>query len=377
MQRIDRRDMIKLSGLAIAQMGAIHGMSAIQEPERGPTRQTALSLPRVLVQRERIIRQDAGLRPYRPSGFVVGAERMGLKTVIHNYGHGGAGVTLSWGTADLAASLAMQTVDRQAAVLGAGAVGLATARLLQDRGFDVTIYAQDLPPNTTSNVASAMWGPVNVVDEKQATPAFVAQLVHAAQFAHRYFQHFVGDRYGVRWIETFLVGSDPQTSFPWNEEVTRNLLSLVPLTPEENPFPTKYASRFYTMQMQTQIYLAAVLEDFIVRGGNVVVREFADRASVLNLSEPVIVNCTGLGAKALFGDKELVPLKGQLVVLVPQPEINYAYIDGARSLHMFPRQDGIMLGETHEAGGTDLEPNQTETARVMEGNRQFFESMRD
>jgi glycine/D-amino acid oxidase-like deaminating enzyme len=368
--------MIKLSGLAIAQMGAIQGAGSTRRPQLGPVLQTPVSLPQVRVQPERIIRQDAGLRPYRPSGFVVRAERMDPKTIIHNYGHGGAGVTLSWGTADLAVSLALQTADRQAAVLGCGAVGLATARLLQDRGFDVTIYAKDLPPNTTSNVAAAMWGPVNVVDEKQATPAFMAQLEHAARFAHRYFQHFVTDRYGVRWIETFLVGSEPQT-FPWADSVTRNLLSLVPLPPEENPFPTQNASQFYTMQMQTHIYLAAILADFLLRGGRLVVREFGELASVLNLPEPVIVNCTGLGARALFGDQELVPIKGQLLVLLPQPEINYAYIDGARGLHMFPRQDGILLGETHEAGITSLEPSQTEADRIFEGNRQFFEAMRE
>ena len=74
-------------------------------------------------------------------------------------------MTLSWGTADMAANLALVTPHRNAAVLGCGAVGLATARLLQDRGFEVAIYAKDLPPNTTSNVAAAMFGVTEVVSQ--------------------------------------------------------------------------------------------------------------------------------------------------------------------------------------------------------------------
>src|SRR5215510_879444 len=116
-------------------------------------------LGRVLVSADRIIRTDVGLRPFRPSGFVVRGETLGDKLLVHNYGHGGAGVTLSWGTADLAARLALEAPARQIAVLGAGAVGLATARLLQQRGASVTIYAAALPPDTTSNIAGAQWFP--------------------------------------------------------------------------------------------------------------------------------------------------------------------------------------------------------------------------
>ena len=59
----------------------------------------------VKVSRERLIRSVVGLRPYRPGGFLVEAERLGNKLLVHNYGHGGAGITLSWGSASLALDL--------------------------------------------------------------------------------------------------------------------------------------------------------------------------------------------------------------------------------------------------------------------------------
>ena len=116
----------------------------------------------VQVTDDRALRSIVGLRPFRPSGFRVGAERLGDKLVVHNYGHGGAGVTLSWGTSEAAARLALAAPARDIAVLGCGAVGLASARLLQLAGARVTIYAADLPPATTSNIAAALWLPVAV-----------------------------------------------------------------------------------------------------------------------------------------------------------------------------------------------------------------------
>jgi glycine/D-amino acid oxidase-like deaminating enzyme len=104
----------------------------------------ACGLPPVHVSADREIRTVVGLRPYRPSGFVVRAEKLDDTLVIHNYGHGGGGITLSWGTAKLAVDLGLAGHVGPVAVLGCGAVGLATARLLQEAGATVTIYAKDL-----------------------------------------------------------------------------------------------------------------------------------------------------------------------------------------------------------------------------------------
>jgi glycine/D-amino acid oxidase-like deaminating enzyme len=88
----------------------------------------------------------------------------------------------------------------------------------------------------------------------------------------------------------------------------------------------------------------------------------------------LVFNCTGLGAGALFGDEELVPLKGQLTFLLPQPEVNYAVLSG--ELYMFPRSDGILLGGTHERGVWTLEPDQQAKARILAGHKALFDSFR-
>src|SRR5947208_4604309 len=144
-----RREFLVVAGAPLV-AGLAHACASSRQPlVVTPHRRFAP----VLVSPDREIRTVVGLRPYRPSGFVVKAEKLGEKLVIHNYGHGGGGITLSWGTSQMATEFLVGEPFSAVAVIGCGAVGLATARLLQDRGLRVTIYASELPPNTTSNIA--------------------------------------------------------------------------------------------------------------------------------------------------------------------------------------------------------------------------------
>lgn len=302
---------------------------------------------------------------------------MGTKLLVHNYGHGGGGVSLSWGSAHFAALLAFSSPHRSAAVLGAGAVGLATARLLQDRGFEVTIYTRDLPPDTTSNLAGAQWAPVSLVAPDRVTPAFREQYVAASRFAFRYFQTLVGDRYGVRWLENYFLGR----AAPQNEEwgyatLFQEVLRVETLPPGAHPFPVPFVRRVLTMHIDTSHYLRQVMDDFHVAGGRIVVRDFPDPASVAALLEPIVVNCTGLGAAALFGDRELVPVKGQLMVLAPQPEVDYITIGpGPGVMYMMPRRDGIILGGSFVPGDATTTPDPAQAERILRGHAELFGGM--
>ena len=330
-------------------------------------------LARVLVSPERVIRTVAGLRPFRPSGFVVRAERRDSKILIHNYGHGGGGITLSWGTAQLAVDEALVTGQQAAAVLGCGAVGLASARLLQRHGWAVTIYARDLPPNTTSNLAGGLWSPYSVFDEENLTAEFEAQYVRASRIAHQAFQQLAGARYGVRWLENYRLHDVPLRRSRVEDELRDLFPDTRELTPREHPFRAAHVQRSMGMLVEPFPYMNAVLQDFLLAGGRVVVREFVAAEEIMTLAEPVVMNCTGLGAKALFGDDELVPIKGQLCVLVPQPEVDYV-VSTLDSLYMMPRQDGIVLGGTHERGVWDPTPSPVTTERILAGNAWLFGS---
>jgi D-amino-acid oxidase len=149
-----------------------------------------------------VARVIVGLRPYRPSGFRVEREMLGETAVIHNYGHGGGGITLSWGTAHLAVEEGFDPAVKDYAVLGAGAVGMATALLLLERGANVTIHAKALSPETTSNIAGGQWWPASVYRASAIAPGYMDRHVTAARYAFHRFQLLTGPEYGVSWEVT-------------------------------------------------------------------------------------------------------------------------------------------------------------------------------
>lgn len=365
-----------LGASAALSTAALTGGCAAREVSlvaEAPTRRFA----RLRVSRELVIRTIAGLRPHRDSGFVVRAEKFGEKTVVHNYGHSGGGISLSWGSAHLAVNLALETGAKEFAVLGSGCMGLCTARLLQDRGAEsVTIYTKDLPPHTTSNVAGGQWSPIAAY-APQAGPAYLAQYEAAARFANKYFQELNLPRYGIRWLPNYFLSERPFPDYEtWAE---RNPIADLykeyrVLEPREHPFPVPHVQVFTTMLIEPPIFLSEVVRELRLAGGKTVIREFTDVKQVLALPQRTIVNCTGLGAKELFGDEELMPVKGQLSFLVPQPEVDYMTI-GAGNLYMFPRHDGVLLGGTYKRGDGSLEPDQVETERIVEGRRAIFDGM--
>ncbi len=370
---INRRDFLR--GAAATSAALIAARSAFAFD-------TKRTFAPVKVARDRIIREVVGLRPYRPSGFVVDAQRFGSKLLVHNYGHGGGGVTLSWGTASLAVDMARdfliarkQPRPTRFAVLGCGVSGLSTARLLQRRfqhgPGTVTIYAKDLPPDTTSNIAGAWWSPTSVYET--TTPKFNEQFRQASVISNKAFQLLVGAEYGVRWIDTFEL-------IQHEASLGRELPGGNDLYPQleihrdpENYFGFPFVKQYASMLIEPSIYLSALLRDFYIAGGRVVVKEFRHRREIARLREPVIFNCTGLGSRALFNDEELTPVRGQLEILLPQPEIDYCYLSSG---YMFPRRDGIVLGGTWDHDDWSLAPNPEQTTGILQAHMDIMKGLR-
>ena len=131
------------------------------------------------------------------------------------------------------------------------------------------------------------------------------------------------------------------------------------LHPGEHPFTTPYASRRVSMRIEPTLFLEAMLREVRLFGGRTVIRKFASPSDFMMLKESVIVNCTGLGARDIFTDPTLIPVKGQLTFLVPQPEVNYQF-------GCMPRSDGIALGSTRERGVWSMEPDLEVRQRIVD-----------
>src|SRR4028119_2196066 len=199
MMLLDRRSFACGSG-ALAVAGCA---TTLQRAAEGCT-----PLPRVHVEQSRVVRSVAGLRPYRASGFRVAREQFGDKALVHNYGHGGSGITFSWGTARLATELGLLGHSGPVAVIGAGVIGLTTARLVQEAGFPVTIYTAALPPGTTSWIAGGQIMPSSLFREAAVTSEWYGQFDAALDYSLRRFALLVGDEYGVRWLPTYIENAE-------------------------------------------------------------------------------------------------------------------------------------------------------------------------
>jgi glycine/D-amino acid oxidase-like deaminating enzyme len=344
-----------------------------------------VDLPLIEASWDRVIRTTVGLRPHRDAGFVLRADKLDSKMLIHNYGHGGSGMSLSWGTGYIAAEMALQQEQRRAAVIGCGVVGLTSARQLQRRGFDVSIYAMAVPPDTTSNMSLAGFTPTSgLIDNSLRTQEWDAQFRRAVDIAFRQLQLLAGPNYGVSWIHSYNLVNEVRSEGALDAELLSAEMrgGQVVLGPGEHPFPTKYAVQRSTMRFEPSIYLDALVRDFLMFGGHIVIRKFDSPRDLMTLTEPVIVHCTGLGARALFGDDQVIPLKGQLTHLVPQSEIDYETLGGGSApapggfgIHMMPRRDGIALGGTSERNVWTLEPNEEARQRIVSEHIKLFSAM--
>lgn len=357
---IDRRGFVIGSGAL-----AVAGCTTVPGPV------PCTPLPRVIVDPSRIVRTVAGLRPYRAAGFRVERESLGDKALVHNYGHGGAGITLSWGSSRLAVDLGLPGHSGPVAVIGSGVMGLTTARLVQEAGFRVHLYTAALPQQTTSAVAGGQVSPFGHFRADTVTPQWMAQFQAAMAYSWKRFQSLVGERYGIRWLPTFEESRTVGFADVWLDQYHPNARLL---GRHEHPFAIEHVVRFDTMYVETPRFMAQMMSEVLGAGGTIRLRSLDTLADVATLEEGLVFNCTGFGAGALVGDAALTPVRGQLAVLRPQPEVRYAFTGNAG--YMFPRNDGILLGGTFERGVADATPQPEAIADILDRHRRMQERSR-
>jgi len=341
--------------------------------------------PKLEISADRIVKETVGLRPFRKNGFRVEKQELGAKTIVHNYGHGGSGWSLSWGTGRMAVELAQTTGEKAFAVMGSGIVGITTARLLQDQGYQVTIYTKALPPLVTSSKATGTWSPASRLLETQyLTPAFEEQWKKAAMYSFRTYQNLLGFNDIVTWIDNYVVreklNAEPESTES-NDGGRYARLRIAGMLPERqvldqkaHPFHVEHVAKQTTMVFNIPSYLTKHLNDFMSFGGKIAIREFKSLEDVDALPEKCVVNCTGLGSMELFGDSTMMPIAGQLSFLIPQPDFNYRL--STENGYAIPRKDGIILGGNALEGIWNETPDPVQTEKVVHALMDVMNKMR-
>lgn len=328
---------------------------------------------------DRIVKETVGLRPFRASGPRIESQQLGSKTLVHNYGHGGSGWSLSWGTGNMVRNMVLATKEKKVAVIGCGTVGIATSRLLQESGCEVTIYTKDVPPNVTSNLATGTWSPASrVCDVKVARPEFQKIWEEATRFSFRRFQFMLGMDDIACWAEEYSVFAEEPVYVAGGGGEDFEVHGLIPervrLSSKEHPFKADYVTRRSNLMFNIPSYLRQNLNDFLLFGGKVKIQEIKSLEDIDALPEKVVVNCMGLGAKAVMNDEELTPVSGQLSCLIPQSDVNYKlYTKGA---NFISRKDGIYIGSNGIVGNWDTTPSKEQTEKTVGILMKMMEDMR-
>ncbi len=326
---------------------------------------------------DRIFRITVCLRPFRPAGPRLDVERVGEKTIVHNYGHGGSGWSLSWGSAAVVIDKALAALDgkREIAVVGCGALGLTAATSAQRAGLKVTIYAKERPPFVRSSRATGSWTPDSrIALTSAAAPEFATQWESMARTSFAMYQSYLGMAGNpVEWTDRYQlsdVSREEQAAHHEREDshgfvhYNPRIADLVPsqhdLPPGSTPFRTKYVRRTTSLTFNVADYSRQLINDFLIAGGKIETREFHTPQEIAALPEPVAVNCTGYAARALWNDESIVPVRGQIAWLIPQEGVNYGINYG--NLNVLARRDGIVVqpsvhGDDDGWGETDETPD--------------------
>jgi len=237
-------------------------------------------------------------------------------------------------------------------VIGCGVAGLSCARLLQDAGHRVRIWAREQPPNTTSNIAAAFWYPYRVYPEDRV-----------ARWARDSFTAFAGiptsagvlTRTALELLQAKPIGE------PWSAALPGARAAL----PGELPPGYAYGQFFGSYVIETPRYLPWLRDQFLARGGVIEAQQVRDLDEAARSADAVF-HCSGLGARELVRDRTMRAVRGQLV-RVNNPGIDRVTVDeqSASITYIVPRSHDVILGGTSDEGDEQLTPDERTTAEIV------------
>ena len=303
---------------------------------------------------DRIFDITVCLRPFRAAGPRLDTERIRDTLVVHNYGHGGSGWSLSWGSSTVAVSKALAQSPDRVAVVGCGVLGLTSALVAQAAGKPVTIYSREVIQHTPSVRASGSFTPDSRIALADAvSPEFPALWEEMARTSLKTFRSHLGlPGDPVRWVDRYVVSDPPaQVALPpaenelhfaaYGSRLQDQFPQTETLRPADTPFRAASVRRRSVLMFNIATYSQMLMTQFHLAGGRIEHREFHEPQELAGLPEKVVIDCTGYGARALWRDETVVPVRGQIAYLIPQPEFDYAL--AYRDVNVLPRSDGIVV----------------------------------
>jgi D-amino-acid oxidase len=237
-------------------------------------------------------------------------------------------------------------------VVGAGVVGLSCAVRLAESGHRVDVLARDLPRETTSVIAAALWYPYKALPEDKVTAWGAA--------AYAAFTDLAEDvaATGVRLLPGTEVLVEP-TPDPWWIGAVPSLTRVAPLPGYAD------AWSFVAPIIDMPIYLDWLRARLESLGGTVTRMSLGGLPAAGSDSDDVVVNCAGMGARLLAADTSVHPVRGQVVV-VKGVELDRWWLDESGPTYVIPRSEVVVIGGTDDEDDWSRTPSPETATAILE-----------
>jgi D-amino-acid oxidase len=249
-------------------------------------------------------------------------------------------------------------------ILGCGVIGLTTAVQLSEKGYPVTIRTWKRPPFTTSDKAAAFWSPYRI-GEDERTFEWIRETYRALESISR----TTGSGVSMIRLDKYLKDPEDHSDAWWLNAIPEHQYTALNST----DLPPGYRSgwRASVPLMETPLYLPYLLDRFERAGGTVIAGEEIKDVRTYLSADRWVVNCTGLGSRALMKDDSVIPVRGQIAVL-RAPGVHSIMVDADQPIYLVPRTDGCIIGGTYEREKWEEEPEPAAIDAILERAGQLW-----
>jgi D-amino-acid oxidase len=254
-------------------------------------------------------------------------------------------------------------VPKSLAIIGAGVSGLTCGVLLAERGFHTAILAEQIGQQTTSGAAAALWFPYDC--EPRATYERLVDLCDDR-------------RSGVSMIELRQFSRTGDLEIPdWAIPLGARRFPP-PVMSSENAGPARTETSLFADAeifksgfvisvplMDTTIYLDYLADRFRAAGGQIHAGMRLQKLEEIDREFDLIINCAGIGARAIVHDVDLESHRGQVAIVPKIDNLASAIVcDDAPLMYAIPRTHDCVFGGTNEISD-DLDVDPTSTSRIV------------
>ena len=244
-------------------------------------------------------------------------------------------------------------MEKSVLVIGGGVNGLSTGICFLEDGWDVTIYSEEFSPNTTSDVAAALWypflsAPVEKTNVWGSRTYDILKLLATEKGA------------GIDMTQTFEYFRSSQPDPVWKSTVD-NFERIT----EDLPSDYVECFSFMTQVIEMPLYLEWLMNRYNLLGGKLEKRRVNDFSEVPEKFQ-LVVNCTGLSSGELCNDPEVYPVRGQIIRI--KPKLNQMHLDQQIPTlsYIVPRSNDMILGGVAQEGNWSLEPTEEDRNFILE-----------